>query len=112
MRLAKILEGRSYDAAIAGERHAAEALEELRAGDYLSLSLLHRFAILNVCLTIALGGELLRCGPAPAHVHQINLCISSARHTVEHQSLLPGGFQKQRVWTRHTICSVVRDAIQ
>eukprot|EP00892_Ulva_mutabilis_P009775 jgi/Ulvmu1/716/UM010_0088.1 len=60
VRLAKVLEGRAYDAAVHAEAHAAEALDSLRAGDYLGLSLTHRFAILNLLLSIALSTELLR----------------------------------------------------
>ena len=64
VRLAKVLEGRAYDAAVHAEAHAAEALDALRAGDYLALSLIHRFAILNLLLSIALSTELLRCALA------------------------------------------------
>lgn len=63
MRLAKVLEGRAYDAAVHAEAHAVEALEALRAGDYLSVSLKHRFAILNLLLSICLSTDLLRCVP-------------------------------------------------
>lgn len=67
VRLAKVLEGRAYDAAVQAEPHAAEALDALRAGDYLSMSLKHRFAILNLLLSIALNTDLLRCVPPPHH---------------------------------------------
>jgi hypothetical protein len=61
--MAKLLEGRAYDAAVYAEPHAAQALDELRTGDYLQLGLIQRFAILNLLINIALSGELLRCGP-------------------------------------------------
>jgi hypothetical protein len=63
--LAKLLEGRAYDAAVYAEPHAAQALDKLRMGDYLQLGLTHRFAILNLLINIALTGEMLRCGFPP-----------------------------------------------
>lgn len=61
VRLAKVLEGRAYDAAVHAEPHAAEALDKMRMGDYLQLGLTHRFAILNLLINIALTREMLRC---------------------------------------------------
>jgi hypothetical protein len=61
VRLAKLLEGRAYDAAVCAEPHAAEALDKMRLSDYLQLDLTHRFAILNLLINIALTGEMLRC---------------------------------------------------
>jgi hypothetical protein len=66
VRLAKLLEGRAYDAAVYAEPHAAEALDGMRIGDYLQLSLTHRFAILNLLINIALMGDMLRCAPRPS----------------------------------------------
>lgn len=77
VRLAKVLEGRAYDAAVQAEAHAVEALEALRAGDYLSMSLKHRFAILNLLLSICLSTELLRCVsscPAALSMHEHAPC--------------------------------------
>jgi hypothetical protein len=61
VRLVKILEGRAYDAAVLSEPHAFDALNMMRAGDYLDLSITHRLAIINLLISIALQTEMLRC---------------------------------------------------
>lgn len=68
-----MLEGRAYAAAVYAEPHAAEALDKMRMGDYLQLALPHRFAILNLLINIALGGEMLRCR-LPSIDTQFTMC--------------------------------------
>lgn len=93
VRLAKLLEGRAYDAAVYAEPRAAEALDKMRMGDYLQLTLAHRFAILNLLINIALSGEMLRCACANAANH-LYLTTVGTSATCIHQRI---------IWNHHLL---------